>query len=246
MRLKGKVALITGGSRGIGAAIARRLSDDGAAVAITYFSSKIPASELVQALASKGQRAVAIEADYGDADSITRAVEQSAKLLGGLDILVNNGAISGQGLISEFSLAELDRIVAVNIKGVFVATQTAIKYMSGGGRIINIGSISSDYMPIAGQSAYAMTKGAIAGLTRGLARELGPSGITVNNVQPGRVATDLLRSAVGTYYDQIPKTIAVQRFGEPEEVAAMVSYLCSEEASYVTGAQLRVDGGTSV
>jgi 3-oxoacyl-[acyl-carrier protein] reductase len=246
MRLKGKVALITGASRGIGAAIARRLSDDGAAVAITYFSSKIAASELVQALASKGKRAVAIEADYGDADSITRAVEQAEKSLGGLDILVNNGAISGQGLISEFSMAELDRIVAVNIKGVFVATQAAIKYMSGGGRIINIGSISSDYMPIGGQSAYAMTKGAIAGLTRGLARELGPSGITVNNVQPGRVATDLLRAAVGPYYDQIPKTIAVQRFGEPEEVAAMVSYLCSEEASYVTGAQLRVDGGTSV
>lgn len=245
-RLQGRAALVTGGSRGIGAAIARRLSSEGAAVAITYLSSQDRATRLARELVSEGRRVIAIRADCGDVDSIRSAVTKAAASLGRLDILVNNGALAGPGLISDFPLESLDRIIAVNITGVYVATQEALRHMCRGGRIINVGSISSDYMPLAGQSAYVMTKAAVSGLTRGLARELAARGITVNNVQPGRVDTDMLREATGSRYEEVTSAIPLGRLGEPEEVAAMVAYLCSGEASYVTGAHFRIDGGTSV
>jgi 3-oxoacyl-[acyl-carrier protein] reductase len=191
--LSNKVALITGGARGIGAAIAKRLSEEGAAVSITYAVSKEAAEELVRSIEKDGGRALAIQADSAKTGDVKAAVAETVKVLGALDILVNNAAVERGGTIEDYSLGDLDEMIAVNIKGVFIAAQEAIRHMGKGGRIINIGSISSDYMPISGHAVYAMTKGAVASFTRGLARDLGPRGITVNNVQPGRVDTDLLR-----------------------------------------------------
>jgi 3-oxoacyl-[acyl-carrier protein] reductase len=175
-RLSNKVALVTGGARGIGASIAKRLSDEGAAVSITYATSKQRAGALVAAIEDKGGRALAIQADSAAVNDVKAAIAKTVNVLGRLDILVNNAAIIRPGTISDYSLDDLDEMIAVNIKGLFIATQEAVRHMGDGGRIINIGSVSSDYMPIAGQAVYAMTKGAVASLTRGLARDLGPGG----------------------------------------------------------------------
>jgi 3-oxoacyl-[acyl-carrier protein] reductase len=244
-RLNGKVALVTGGARGIGEAITKRLSDEGASVAFTFLSSAESAAEIRHSLAWQGRAVIALEADFAQADHVQAAVAETAKAFGALDILVNNAGIPGPGLISDFAMDALDRIININIKSVYVAIQEALRYMRNSGRIINIGSISSDYMPIAGQATYAMTKGAVASLTRALARELGPRGITINNVQPGRVETDMLRIAAGPAYKDQARATALQRLGTPEEVAGMVAYLSSDEAAYVTGANIRIDGGTS-
>ncbi|HVJ40485.1 MAG TPA: 3-oxoacyl-ACP reductase family protein [Dongiaceae bacterium] len=245
-RLTGKVALITGGARGIGAAITRQLSGEGATIAFTYLASHRPAEALVKEIEAAGGKALAIRADNGAADQVKAAVTTTVKHFGRLDILVNNAAIELPGTLADYSVDDFDRMVAVNIKGVFVATQEAARHMREGGRIINIGSVSSDYMPIGGHAVYAMTKGAIASLTRGLARDLGPRGITINNVQPGRIETDMFRAvrqAPGG--DKIHEAIALKRFGKSEEAAGLVAYLASPEASFVTGANLKVDGGVS-
>jgi 3-oxoacyl-[acyl-carrier protein] reductase len=244
--LSNKVALVTGGARGIGAAIAKRLSEDGAAIALTYSTSKEAAHALITAIKRDGGKALAIQADSAVASEVKAAVAETIKVFGRLDILVNNAAILGPGTISDYSLNDLDRMIAINIKGVFVAVQEAIRHMGEGGRIINIGSISSDYMPIAGHAVYAMTKGAVASLTRGLARDLGPRGITVNNVQPGRIETDMLHAAVGAQADKIREPIALQRFGTTKEVAGLVAYLAGPNSTFMTGANLKVDGGTSL
>ena len=173
------------------------------------------------------------------------ALREAVETFGRLDILVNNAGIELSGEVADYPLDRLDRMIAVNIKSVIVAIQEALRHMVHGGRIINIGSISSEYMPLAGHAIYAMTKGAIAGLTRGLARDLGPRGITVNNVQPGRVATDLLMSALGNSADAARASIPAGRFGEPDEVAALVSFLAGDTGSFINGAHLRVDGGAS-
>lgn len=211
--LSNKVALVTGGARGIGAAIAKRLSKEGAAVSITYATSKEAAEALARSIEKDGGEALAIQADAANVSDVKTAINETVNAFGALDILVNNAGIERSGTIEDYSLDIFDEMIAVNIKAVFVATQEAIRHMREGGRIINIGSISSDYMPVPGHSVYAMTKGAIASLTRGLARDLGSRGITVNNVQPGRVDTDLLRSALGPMADQARQTIAVQRLG---------------------------------
>jgi 3-oxoacyl-[acyl-carrier protein] reductase len=243
-RLAGKVALVTGGSRGIGAAIAKRLAQEGAAVAITYTSGQHQAGEVVSAIESAGGRALAIQADSGDAKAVQNAVAETVKDLGRLDILVTNAGIAVIAPVEQFSLEDFDRMVAVNIRGVFVATQAAARQMGEGGRIITIGSTNADRMPFGGGSVYAMTKAAVAGLTRGLARDLGPRGITVNTVQPGPVETDM-NPANGPFAETLKSFLALKRYAKGEEIAGLVAYLASPEAGFITGASLTIDGGFS-
>jgi 3-oxoacyl-[acyl-carrier protein] reductase len=242
MPLKGKAALVTGGSRGIGAAIAERLARDGADVAITYASAQGKADEVVRAVTALGRRALAIRADSADAAAVRRAVAQTVEGLGRLDLLVNNAGIVMVKPPEEFSLEDFDRMVAINVRAVFVAAQEAARHMGAGGRIITIGSVNADRMPFAGGAVYAMTKAAVAGLTRGLARDLGPRGITVNDVQPGPVDTDM-NPAQGPFAESLKALTALGRYGRSDEVAAMVAYLAGPEAGYVTGASLTIDGG---
>jgi 3-oxoacyl-[acyl-carrier protein] reductase len=240
--LTGKVALVTGGSRGIGAAIAKRLAADGAAVALTYTSSPQKADEVVRAIESVGGRTLAIRADNAEVEAVKNAVAETVKVFGRLDILVNNAGVVAVAPIDEFTLEDFDRLVAVNVRGVFVAIQEAVRHMGEGGRIINIGSVNSDLVPFAGGSVYALTKGAIASFTRGLARDLGPRGITVNNVQPGPVDTDM-NPPDGPFAAQMKGLTALQRYAQSDEIAGMVSYLASPEAAFITGASLKIDGG---
>ena len=242
--LLGKVAFVTGGSRGIGAAIAKRLAEDGAAVAITYASARQKAEDVVSAIEADGGRGLAIAADSADAEALKGAVGKTVETFGRLDVLVNSAGIAMVAPIEEFSLADFDRMVAVNIRGAFVAVQEASRHMGEGGRIIIIGSVNADRMPFAGGSVYAMTKAAVAGFTRGLARDLGPRGITVNNVQPGPTETDM-NPADGDFSKLIKGSIAIGRYAQVSEIAAMVSYLAGPEAGFVTGASLTIDGGLS-
>lgn len=240
--LAGKVALVTGGSRGMGAAIAQRLAQDGAAVAITYTSSPQKADEVVHSIEANGGKALAIRADSADVAAVKQAVTATVGTLGRLDILVNNAGIATMSPIDQFSIEEFDRLIAVNVRGVFVATQEALRHMGEGGRIIMIGSINSDSTPFAGLSVYALTKGAIASFTRGLARDLGDRGITVNNVQPGPVDTDM-NPADGDFASGLKQMIALGRYGQAHEIASLVAYLASPQAAYITGASLKIDGG---
>jgi 3-oxoacyl-[acyl-carrier protein] reductase len=240
--LEGKVALVTGGSRGIGAAIARRLAQDGAAVAITYASAKQKADEMVRAIEAAGGRALAIHADSADTEAVKSAISETLQTLGRLDVLVNNAGIVAVTPLDQFSLDDFDRMVAVNVRSVFVAAQEASRHMGEGGRIITIGSVNADRIPFAGGSVYAMTKAAVAGLTRGLARDLGPRGITVNNVQPGPVDTDM-NPADGPFAEMLKGMLAVPRYGHVDEIAGLVAYLAGPEAGFITGASLTIDGG---
>jgi 3-oxoacyl-[acyl-carrier protein] reductase len=241
-KLSGKVALVTGGSRSIGAAIAKRLAADGAAVALTYSASPGKAEEVVRDIEAAGGKALAIRADASDADAVKAAVAETVKTFDRLDILVNNAGIAVLAPIEEFSMEDFDRLVAINIKAVFVASQEAARYLGEGGRIIMIGSVNSDLVPFVGGSVYALSKGAVAGFTRGLARDLGPRGITVNNIQPGPVDTEM-NPAEGPFAESLKKTLAIPRYGQSDEIAGFVSYLASEEAGYITGANLKIDGG---
>ena len=241
-KLAGKVALVTGGSRGIGAAIAKRLAADGAAVALTYTSSPQSADEVVRAIESAGGRSPTIRADNAEVEAVKSAVAETVEVFGRLDILVNNAGVVALAPIDEFTLEDFDRLVAVNVRGVFVAIQEAVCHMGEGGQIINIGSVNSDLVPFVGGSVYSLTKGAIAGFTHSLARDLGPRGITVNNVQPGPVDTDM-NPADGPFAAQVKGLTALQRYAQSDEIAGMVSYLASPEAAFVTGASLKIDGG---
>lgn len=241
-KLEGRAALITGGSRSIGAAIARRLAADGASVAITFSSSPGPAEAVVKAITDAGGKALAIKADSGQAAAVVRAVQATVEAFGRLDILVNNAGILALGPLDQLTLADFDRSIAVNVRGVFVATQEAARHMGEGGRIINIGSTNADRMPFPGGSVYAMTKSALIGLTKGLARDLGPRGITINNVQPGPVDTDM-NPASGPFAETMKSLMALPRYGHADEIAGLVSYLASPEAGFVTGASLTIDGG---
>jgi 3-oxoacyl-[acyl-carrier protein] reductase len=240
--LEGKVALVTGGSRGIGAAIAKRLGADGASVALTYASAQGKADDVVKAIEAGGGHALAIRADSADVQAVRGAVAETVRAFGRLDVLVSSAGIMTMAPLDQFSIDDFDRMVAVNIRAAFVAAQEAARHMGEGGRIIHIGSVNADRMPFAGGSVYAMTKAAIAGLTRGLARDLGPRGITVNNVQPGPVNTDMNPSD-GAFAESLKGLMAVNRYGRGEEIAAMVAYLAGPDAGFVTGASLTIDGG---
>jgi 3-oxoacyl-[acyl-carrier protein] reductase len=243
--LTGRRALVTGGSRGIGAEIVRRLAADGAAVAFTYGASAVEAEKLVAEVGEAGGTAVAIQADSADPEQVTRSVDETVAQLGGLDILVNNAGVAYVGDAESFPLEQFDRLVAVNVRAVFVAVQRALAHLGEGGRIINIGSVNADRVPVAGLSVYAMTKGAVKSLTLGLARELGPRGITVNNIQPGPIATDM-NPEEGEFADWARPLTSLGRYGQTSDIASAVSYLAGPEASYVTGANWNVDGGITV
>jgi len=241
-RLANKVALVTGGSRGIGAAIVKRLALEGAHVAVTYVSSPNSANEVVTAVQTLGVKALAIQADSADAKAVAAAVERTVTELGGIDILVNNAGVGVMAPLEEYRLEDFDRTFAINVRAVFVATQAAVKHMKAGGRIINVGSCNAERMPFAGGGVYAMSKAALVGLVKGLARDLGPRGITINNVQPGPVDTDG-NPADSDFAKMLVQFMALPRYGTGEEVASLVAYLASPEASYVTGASLMIDGG---
>jgi 3-oxoacyl-[acyl-carrier protein] reductase len=242
--LTNKVALITGGSRGIGAAIAKRLAADGASVAITYTKGADAAAAVVKEIESSGGKAIAIQADATDAEAVQAAVEKTVATFKQLDILVNNAGTAIPKPFEEATLEELDRVIDLNVRGVFVATQAALKHMKSGGRVIMIGSCVGERNFTPGLAAYAATKGAVKMFTQGLAREVGERGITVNNVQPGPIDTDLNPAAGDWATPQVANT-ALKRYGKPEEVAALVAFVASPESSYITGANLTVDGGTN-
>ena len=243
-KLVNKVALVTGGSRGIGAAIAKRLAADGASVAITYAKDASSASAVVKAIELAGGKAVAIQADSANAEAVKAAVEKTVATLGKLDVLVNNAGTAIPKKFEDTTLEELDRVININVRGVFVATQAALKHMNNGGRIIMIGSCVGERMMTPGLAPYSATKGAVKMFTQGLSREVGDRGITVNNVQPGPIDTDLYPAAGDWAVPQKAAT-ALNRYGTVEEVAALVSFVAGPESSYITGANLTVDGGTN-
>jgi len=239
--LSGKAALITWGSRGIGAAIVRRFVQDGAAVAFTYASSDEKAHALAEDIKTNGGVTLAINADGTDPQAIKAAVMQTAGRFGRIDILVNNAGILKLGAVDEYSLSDFDKMIAVNVRPVFVAIQATLPYMIAGGRIITTGSVTADRAGFPGASVYAMTKGALAALTRGLARDLGPRGITVNVVQPGPTETDM--NASEEMRAIVRPLVALGRLGKAAEIASLVAYLAGSEASFITGSALTVDGG---
>jgi 3-oxoacyl-[acyl-carrier protein] reductase len=235
-------ALVTGGSRGIGAGIVRRLAADGAAVAFTYREAKGPANDLEQEIIHSGGMARAFQADSEDPEALRSAISETIDGFGGLEILVNNAGTSHMAPIEEFPLAEYERILAVNVRAIFVAIQAAMPHLGAGGRIINIGSVMADRIPVGGISVYSLSKAAVAGLTRALARELGPRGVTVNTVQPGPVETDANPDA-GEFADAMRSLTAVGHYGQPHDIAAAVAFLARPEARFVTGTAWNVDGG---
>jgi 3-oxoacyl-[acyl-carrier protein] reductase len=235
-------AFVTGGSRGIGAGIVRRLAADGAAVAFTYRETTDAANELEKEIIGSGGQALAVQADSAEPEALRAAIAKAVGRFGGLEVLVNNAGTSHQAPIDQFPMAEYDRLLAVNVRAIFVAIQAALPHLGAGGRIISIGSVLADRAPISGISVYALTKAAVAGLTRNLARELGPRGITVNTIQPGPVATDM-NPETGEFADTVRSLTAVGHYGQPHDIADAVAFLARAETRLVTGTAWNIDGG---
>ena len=243
-KLEGKIALITGGSRGIGAAIAKRLAADGAKVAITYAKGADAAASVVKDIERDGGKVIAIQADATDAEAGKAAVEKTVATFGGLDVLVNNAGTAIPKTFEETTLEEMDRLLNINVRGVFIATQAALKHMKRGGRIVTIGSCLGERVMTPGLVPYSATKGAVKIFTQALSRELGSRGITVNNVQPGPIDTEL-NPATSEWAEPQKANTALGRYGHVDEIAAMVAFLAGPESSYITGTNLTVDGGTN-
>ena len=240
--LTNKVALVTGGSRGIGAAIAKRLAKDGASVAITYAKDADAAAAVVKAIERDGGKPLAIHADAANVEAVRSAVEKAVATFGRLDVLVNNAGTAIPKPFEEATQEEMDRVVDINIRGVFATTQAALKHMKDGGRIIMIGSAVGERAVAPGLVPYAATKGAVKMFTQALSREVGSRGITVNNVQPGPIDTDL-NPASGDWAVPQKAATALDRYGKADEIAAMVAFVAGPESSYITGTNLTVDGG---
>jgi len=241
-QLEGKIALITGGSRGIGAAIAKRLAADGADVAITYTKGADAAASVVKEIERGGRKAIAIQADATDAGAVEAAVERTVATFGRLDVLVNNAGTAIPKTFEETTLEELDRLIDINVRGTLVATQAALKHMKNDGRIIMIGSSVGERVMVPGLVPYSATKGAVKMFAQGLSREVGSRGITVNNIQPGPIDTEL-NPAAGEWAAPQKAVTALDRYGHVDEVAALVAFVAGPESSYITGANLTVDGG---
>ena len=243
-KLANKVALITGGSRGIGAAIAKRLAADGASVAITYAKDSSAASAVVKAIELDGGKAIAIQADAADVEAIKGVVEKTVATFGQLDVLVNNAGTAIPKAFEETTLEEMDHMIGLNFRGTMVATQAALKHMKSGGRIIMIGSCVGERMMTPGLVPYSATTGAVKMFTQGLSREVGKRGITVNNIQPGPIDTEL-NPGEGEWAVPQKANTALKRYGSVDDVAALVAFVVGPEAAYITGASLTVDGGTN-
>ncbi len=243
-KLDGKTAFVTGGSRGIGAAIATRLAADGAKVAITYTKGADAAASVVKAIEATGGKAIAIQADALDAAAVKAAIEKTVATFGGLDVLVNNAGTAIPKKFEEATPEELDHVIDLNIRGTFMTTLAALKHMNRNGRIVMIGSCVGERMMTPGLVPYAATKGAVKMFAQGLSREVGDRGITVNNIQPGPIDTDL-NPATGDWAVPQKALTALNRYGSVDDIAAVVSFVAGPEASYITGASLTVDGGTN-
>lgn len=243
--LEGKVALVTGGSRGIGAAIGRRLAAEGADVSLTYLHAADAAQKVVDDVTALGRRGFAIRADSASTDEVVTAVEETVTRFGRLDILVNNAGIFPSGPLDAITVADIDRTLAIHVRAALLASQAAARHMTTGSRIINIGSNISDQVPFPGVTLYAASKAALIGLTKGLARDLGPRGITANLVQPGSTDTDM-NPVNGESADHQRSLTILDRFGTPEDIAAAVAYLAADSGRNVTGSTLTVDAGTNV
>lgn len=244
-RLDGKKAIVTGGSRGIGAAIAKRLAAEGADVVITYAGNEAAANQTVAAIAAAGRNGAAVQANAADAKATAAAIAQAVETLGGLDILIHNAGVADFAPIANDTQDNFDKTFAINVAGVFAGTKAAVPLINDGGRILIIGSINAHSMPMQGGAVYGATKAAVAGLARGWARDLGPRGILVNIIQPGPIDTDL-NPADGPYAAALTPHVALGRYGKVEEVAALAAFLASDEASYITGAAIDVDGGFTI
>jgi 3-oxoacyl-[acyl-carrier protein] reductase len=241
-KLEGKVAIVTGASKGIGAGIARRLAEGGAAVVVNYASSKAGADRVVADIARDGGRAIAVQGNVANPADIDRLFVETKQAFGRLDILVNNAATGGFGDVDSLTVEDFDHVVATNLRSVFVATQEALRHMNDGGRVVSIGSIFADRMPFPMGTMYSMTKAGVAGFTRALARELGSRSITVNNVQPGPVDTDG-NPRDGQFSALMTQLTPMGRYATPEEITGLVAYLAGPESSFVTGTTINIDGG---